>query len=133
MLLTKECDYGIRIIRALKDGEKRTVQTICDQEHVPNKYAYKILKKLQMAKLVQNKRGPDGGYFLIKALNSFTIYDVVTAIDKKLFLFDCLREDAKCPIKSSDNSCTIHHEFVRLQSLLVTEMKVKTMEELLFT
>ena len=77
MLLTKECDYGLRIIRALQDKEIKTVLSICEKEYIPYKYAYKILKKLHKAKLVQNKRGPDGGYFLIKPLSSFTIYDVV--------------------------------------------------------
>jgi len=28
MLLTKECDYGIRVIRALADGTKKTVEAI---------------------------------------------------------------------------------------------------------
>ena len=131
MLLTKECDYGIRIIRALKDKEKRTVQAVCELERIPHKYAYKILKKLQRAGLVQNKRGPDGGYFLIKSLNSFTMYDVVTAIDERLFLSECLRDDIQCPLNNENTPCTIHHELIRLQNLLISEMKVKPMKELL--
>lgn len=131
MLLTKECDYSLRIIRALHDGEKRTVQTICEQEYIPYKYAYKILKKLQHAGLLQNRRGPDGGYFLIKPLDSFTIYDVVMAVNKKLFLVECLRNDEYCPLSSGDTPCTVHLELARLQDLLMSEMQVKTMKELI--
>ncbi|MCL2839487.1 MAG: Rrf2 family transcriptional regulator [Defluviitaleaceae bacterium] len=128
MLLTKECDYGLRIIRTLGDGHKRTVQTICDKEHVPHKYAYKILKKLQHAGLVQNKRGPDGGYFLIKPLNTFTIYDVVSAVNESLFVFECLRDGAICPINNDDKPCIIHGELNRIQNVLMDEMKSKTMD-----
>ena len=131
MLLTKECDYGLRIIRALKDGQRRTVQTICDGEYIPHKYAYKILKKLEKAGLVQNKRGPRGGYFLIKPLNAFSLYDVVNAVDERLFLFECIRADTACPRNTSDAPCALHHELVRLQNLLMAEMKSKNMEEVL--
>ena len=131
MMLTKECDYGLRIIRTLADKEKRTVQTICDIEHIPHKYAYKILKKLQKAGLVQNKRGPDGGYFLLKPINAFTMYDVISAVDDRLFLFECLINEAQCPRNTEDLPCTIHNELIRLQELLVNQMKSKTMEEII--
>jgi len=132
MLLTKECDYGLRIIRALADKEKRTVQKICDTEHIPHMYAYKILKKLQNAGLVQNKRGPDGGYFLIKPLDTFTIYDIVTAVDERLLIFECLTDGAQCPRNTGNSPCTVHCELVRIQTLLVHEMKARSMEELLY-
>ena len=131
MLLTKECDYGMRIMRVLGDGQKRTVQAVCDEEHIPHKYAYKILKKLQKAGLVQNKRGPDGGYYLIKPLSAFTLYDVVSAVDERLFLFDCLRDGAACPRNTGEAPCAMHHELARLQNLLIAEMKAKNMAEVL--
>ncbi|MCL1787009.1 MAG: Rrf2 family transcriptional regulator [Defluviitaleaceae bacterium] len=133
MLLTKECDYGLRVIRTLSDGQKRTVQVVCDTEHIPHKYAYKILKKLQKAGLVQNKRGPDGGYYLVKPLNTFTLYDVINAIDERLFLFECLRGGAQCPRNTGDAPCTFHHELERLQNMLISEMQSKSMEEMLPT
>jgi len=123
MLITKECDYGIRIIRALADGEKRTVKAICDIEHVPYKYAYKILKKLQKAGFVQNKLGPNGGYIRVMPLEAFSVYDVVHAVDKRLFLAECLRGNSECKHNIEGALCKIHAELNRLQSLLITEMK----------
>ena len=131
MLLTKECDYGIRIMRALSDGEKKTVQAICDMEHIPHKYSYKILKKLQKAGLVQNKLGPDGGYTRIKPLDSFSIYDIVHAIDERLFVFECLRNKKECPHNTMGHSCKVHKELDRLQTILINEMKAKTFGEIL--
>ena len=131
MLLTKECDYGIRIMRALGDGQKRTVKTICDVEHVPHKYAYKILKKLQNAGLVKNKLGPNGGYFLQKSLDSFSIYDIICAVDDRVFLFDCLKTDAHCPRNTNDEPCGVHKEFEKIQESLIHALKAKTVEEVL--
>jgi len=126
VLITKECDYGIRIIRALADGKKRTVKTICDMEHVPFKFAYKILKKLQKAGLVQNKLGQNGGYILVMPLDAFTLYDIIQAVDERLFLAECLRGDIECQRKVEDTYCKVHEELDRLQSLLVDEMKSRS-------
>jgi len=131
MLLTKECDYGVRIIRALSTDEKKTVEAICRAEYIPDKYAYKILKKLALAGFVRSLRGRDGGYQLSKTLDEFTIYDVVAAIDGNLFIFECLREDKYCPVKTNEGNCSVHLEFERLQTLLIDEMRAKTMREVL--
>jgi len=133
MLLTKECDYGVRIIRVLSDARKKTVKKICDTEYIPEKYAYKILKKLEKAGFVQSIRGRDGGYYLAKPLDTFTLYDIACAVDENLFVFECLRQEVNCPHKNPDISapCTAHLEFERIQNILVSEMQSKTIQEML--
>ena len=48
MLFTKECDYAIRIMRALSDGELVSVSNICAAEQLPSAMTYKTgsFKKL---------------------------------------------------------------------------------------
>ena len=130
ILLTKECDYGVRVIRALADGEKRNVATICTAELVPMPYAYKILKKLAHAGLLQVRRGKNGGYFLAKPLSTITLYDIVTAVDENLLIFECLSDQNHCSLHQPDAPCNVHLEFNRLQSQLVAEMQAKTMDEI---
>ena len=130
MFLTKECDYGVRIIRTLSDGEKRIVELICEAEHIPGQYAYKILKKLERAGLVQSVRGRNGGYKLQKSLQQITLYDIVTAIDDNLYVFECLRKGHTCANNSSDNPCSIHTEFDRIQKAIQTEMSRHSMQVL---
>jgi len=131
MLLTKECDYGLRIVRALAGGEKKTVEAICDIEHIPDQYAYKILKKMERAGIVQSSRGRNGGYQLVKSPHAFTLHDVISAVDDNLFVFECLREDNSCLHNDPKRPCVVHLEFERLQKLLVNEMRKKTMKEIL--
>jgi len=130
MFLTKECDYGIRIIRALAGEEKKTVETISALEHIPNQYAYKILKKLEHAGFVRSIRGRDGGYQLAKPLSDITLYDIASAMNEKLFLFECLRKDNACSRNSPEQPCAVHVEFRRIQELLTLEMRRKTIEGL---
>ena len=131
MFLTKECDYGVRIIRALSDGEKRIVESICEEEHIPGQYAYKILKKLERAGLVQGVRGRNGGYKLNRALPQISLFDIVTAIDSNLYVFECLRKGHKCVNNPTENCCSIHTELERVQHVLETEMKRNPMQILL--
>ena len=132
MLLTKECDYGIRVIRALADGNKKTVELIATEEQIPPKYAYKIVKKLEQAGFVQSTRGRSGGYRLHKPLNSFNLVDVVLAIDSHRYVNECLRADSTCTFKTNpDQLCTVHIELKRVEILLISELGSKTMEEVL--
>jgi len=130
MLITKECDYGLRIIRALSDNEKRTVAQISEVEHIPHTFAYKILKKLQNAGFVENRLGSKGGYILVKPLNSIYIYDVVIAISDNLYLNECLRPDDLCTRNTIGEPCAVHKEFDRIQNILMTEMKAKNIEQI---
>ena len=131
MLLTKECDYGVRTIRALSDGKKKIVADICEAEHIPVHYAYKILKKLEHTGLVKSLRGREGGYLLARPLNRFSLYDIVVAIDKSLLIFECLKDSSLCPFLHGEQPCAIHVEFERLQTVLVAALQSKPMQEVL--
>jgi len=131
MLLTKECDYGVRTIRALADGNKKTVRAICEEELIPPLYGYKILKKLEQTGLLQSIQGRNGGYQLAKPLDSITLLDIVTSIDDGLFINECLASDKHCPINDPQNPCSVHIELDRMQGLLVSELQSKSMREVL--
>ena len=49
MVITRETDYALRILRALLDGKLHTAGQIAQDELLPQAFAYKILKKLEKA------------------------------------------------------------------------------------
>ena len=49
MFITRECDYAVRVIRALAGESRLSVSEICEKESITAPFAYKILKKLQEA------------------------------------------------------------------------------------
>jgi Rrf2 family protein len=130
MFLTKECDYGLRIVRALSGGEKSTAEQICAAENIPGQFAYKILKKLERADYLRSSRGRDGGYWLTKSTNDISIYDIVTAIDSNLFINECLRQDHRCIRNPEEEPCNVHIELGRIQDVLVSELRQKTISEI---
>ena len=131
MLITRECDYAVRAVRALAEGEKKSVKEICDIEHVPQQYAYKILKKLERAGIVKGSRGVSGGYELCKSLDTFTMLDVVYAVEKELLLNECLGDGYQCPNNHPGKPCNAHTELCRIQKVLAEELSAKTMSEIL--
>lgn len=59
MLITRECDYAVRVIRALSGAERLSVGEICEREEITAPFAYKILKKTSESKARQRlQRSP---------------------------------------------------------------------------
>lgn len=49
MIITRETDYAIRILRSLADLQLKNIREISDEQLVPRQFAYKISKKLERA------------------------------------------------------------------------------------
>lgn len=128
MLLTKENDYAIRMMRSMKDGEKHTIKDICQEEEVPEAFAYKILRKLQKAGLVEVVRGVSGGCRIKKPLYELTLYDVVTAVDEEPLIMPCLRKN--CSRNTKGTVCKVHGELAKIQKVLMQELKERNLAEL---
>ena len=61
MLITRETDYALRMLRVLLDGEKHSAAEMAETELIPMQFAYQILRKLSAGELVQVSRGAAGG------------------------------------------------------------------------
>ncbi|MDR1587811.1 MAG: Rrf2 family transcriptional regulator [Treponema sp.] len=131
MFITKESDYAVRILRTLRDGEKRTMPYVCEKENIPYQYGYKIIKKLERAGLVRSYRGAGGGYMLLKNAARITLLDVISAVDEEALLFECLRHGHRCPMNEGGRKCRVHAEFNRIQNIIVSSLKEKSLAEIL--
>lgn len=131
MIITRETDYGIRIIRSLAGSAKLTVHEIADQEEIPLQFAYKILKKLNHQGLVSVIRGPNGGYRLAVDLGEISLMDVITATDDAFLINKCFQEGYECSYMKHSGACKIHRELGRIQEILVRELKSKSMRDIL--
>lgn len=131
MLITRESDYAIRIIRALKDAELLTIQEICDREQIPKQFAYKILKKLDNAELVEIRRGAAGGCRLNKKAGDITLFDIIQATDEDFLMGHCLKTGFECSYMEKKGRCQIHKELQRVQEILRAELERNSIEDLL--
>lgn len=130
MLITRECDYALRAVRALSDGTKRSVKEVCDAEFIPQQYAYKILKKLENGGIVVSCRGANGGYELVKPLQDLSMLDIVLAVERELLLNECMNCDFDCPNNPANSPCTVHTELCRVQKVLTNALAEKNLQQL---
>ncbi|MCI8496811.1 MAG: Rrf2 family transcriptional regulator [Clostridiales bacterium] len=131
MLITKETDYALRILRALFDGQKLSVAQISEKESIPSQFAYKILKKLSRAELVEIFRGVGGGYRISPDAAQATLLDIIRIIEGEPLLLDCLEPQAECSACRRVSDCRLQREFARVQQILVRELSAKPLRELI--
>ena len=129
MLVTRRSDYATRIIRVLKDGNIHNVSEMCDLEEIPKAFAYKILRELEAAGLVKSERGNRGGYILNRSLEDITLYDIISITEDDVAILHCMKEE--CDRNPADMPCKVHKEFARIQTVLMNEMRKKSMAEIL--
>lgn len=131
MLLTRECDYAIRIMRALDGGEIINVQEICRREDITVPVAYKLTRKLEKSGCIQSHRGSSGGYSLSREMEEVTLYDICTAVDQELFINKCTSPEGECSRNTREHPCTVHQEMCRLQEILTKELRARSLREIL--
>lgn len=131
MFITRECDYAVRVIRALAGEERLSVNDICEKEDITAPFAYKILKKLQKAEIVRGYRGVHGGYSMKKELGGVTLLEIYRAIDPDLFIIECMSPKFECRRNGSDgDACKVHSELARIQQKLMELLSEKTLQEI---
>jgi Rrf2 family protein len=132
MLITREVDYALRILRAMSGGEHVTVREICEREILPQQFAYKILKKLERGGLVKVTRGAFGGCELSGNLKGVTLYDLLTMLDANGAIGNCMRPDYKCEWRGKhDGPCGMHAGLERIQNSLDAELRACALCELI--
>ena len=114
MLFTKECDYAIRIMRALPDGALVSVSNICAAEQLPSAMTYKITRKLEKQGLLKSCRGTNGGYCLNRTLSEISLYDICAVVDPDILLLECMKDGYHCSMNNQQKPCLVHREFCRL-------------------
>ena len=130
MLITREMDYAVRVVRALKDGTKVSASEVAKKEHLPQAITYKVLNSLLKSKLIGSMRGVNGGYYLKCDLTNTTLYDISVALCEDMSITECAREGYDC-INNRCGECILNKEFNRIQSSLNRELQMTTLDKLL--
>ena len=90
MLISRETDYALRILQSLLDVQCKATGDLSKSEMIPQQFAYKIIKKLSRAGLVEITRGVDGGWRLAKNPETVSLYDLMAAMDDRREVNACM-------------------------------------------
>ena len=132
MLITRETDYALRILRCLQDGQLRSIPKICQEEQIPKQFAYKILKKLSGSGLVEVTRGTAGGCRLALDPAEITLSRVMCATEEDRLVNACLDCSFQCERRlAMEEGCTIHSCLCKVQERLDSLLKEYTLADLL--
>ena len=115
MIITKETDYALRILRVLMDGEKHSVAEMSETELIPNQFAYQILRKLSAGNLVRVSRGALGGCVLSCDLDATSLYDLMGVMGERGVLCACMEPGFECRWQDKHGRCAIHCQLAALQ------------------
>jgi Rrf2 family protein len=85
--ISAKTDYAVRAaveLAAAPDGEVVKAERIAEAQQIPLNFLENILAQLRQARIVESRRGPEGGYLLAAPASQITIADVIRAIDGPL-------------------------------------------------
>ncbi|HZP49050.1 MAG TPA: Rrf2 family transcriptional regulator [Vicinamibacterales bacterium] len=118
MRITRTADYGVRVmtrLAAAPAGTRMTVAELAQESQSTVAFTGKILQRLVGARLVVSHRGFEGGFELARAADTITLLDIVTALDGKLCINECMPEGAGC---DRAPTCAAHRVWLKAQEAL---------------
>ena len=97
--------YAIRVMLDLAEhntGEYIPLMDIAKRQEISEKYMEQIMSILNKAGFVRSVRGPQGGYFLTRKPEEYTVGMILRLTEGSLSPVDCLDEGAEnCPRQES--------------------------------
>ena len=133
LLVTREADYALRILRALAGGEQRTAADICEQEQIPDKFVYKIAKKLEKSGFIKIVRGAEGGCRLIVDLHTMSLYDLMEALGADRLVNACMQPEYLCTWQERHAEiCSLHCRLGEVQKKMDALLRDCSLYELLY-
>jgi len=134
MLITREIDYALRILRALQNNQQLTAAELAKGEQIPQQFAYKILKKLKKGQLVNIYRGITGGYALAVDLHHVSLYDLTEIMDGEEKLASCMKPGYQCSwrLARGNSTCKAHINLLQIQQEFTKQLQSYNLYEILF-
>ena len=132
MIITKEIDYAIRMLRVLADKEQHSVQKMSETEDVPCHFAYKIIKKLEKANILTIYRGVNGGCRRTADLSKVSLFDVFSVMGEDRLITACVGRHHECKWNENhDHACTVHKHLCKMQAEMDNELRNSFISDLL--
>jgi len=112
MKLSTKSRYGVRAMfdMAFHGGTLPSqIKDISRRQNISPRYLEQIFQDLKKAGLLKSRRGPQGGYSLMKSAEEITVKEIVLAAEGELLLVNCIKGHRKdgeaAPSCEFDNQC----------------------------
>lgn len=118
MKITNRGKYALRAMLALAQLEKKkpiSISVLAEQERISPMFLEQIFFKLRKAGIVASVRGPGGGFYFDKPLNTITLKDIFLASGEELKTPACGKHARKC---EGMDRCLSHNVWNRVNNLV---------------
>lgn len=133
LLAMKMSNKARYAIRALFDiayhgrGEATQVKVIAERQAVPPRFLEQIFQDLKRANLVHSRRGPRGGYALMRSPETIRIGDIVRALEGPTSFASA---DGDAPEGDSDSRAITEAAFDALASAVDSALNSRSLAQL---
>jgi len=130
MRITRTADYGVRVmtrLAAAPPATRMTVAELAQESQSTVAFTGKILQRLVGARLVVSHRGFEGGFELARPADTITLLDIVTALDGKLCINECMPEGAGC---DRAPTCSAHRVWLKAQEALAQVLGAESLAQM---
>lgn len=130
MRISQEADYALRIVdylSAVGEEGKCDAKSIAEDTNLPQRFAVKILRKLNLAGITKSYRGAYGGYTVNRAPKDITFLDVIECIDGPMCINKCLKDTAACSDGRAGN-CKAHRKLAEVNDIVCKMLREANFE-----
>ncbi|WP_297404957.1 Rrf2 family transcriptional regulator [uncultured Cetobacterium sp.] len=130
MLISREVDYGIRIVLLLCESRRKMdAKEISEISGISIRFTLKILGKLTSSNLVESFRGAKGGYLVSKNPAQISVYDVMDVLEGGIKVNGCFENKSSC-LPSKMALCGLRCKLEEVNSKIKRELQKITMDSL---
>lgn len=128
--LSKKIEYAILAMQymASHGSEKATAKELSEELNISFEFLSKALQSLMKAGLAESIQGIKGGYRLARPPEEISVADVITAMENRIGIVECIQKGKDGCGRAED--CTIRIPMVHLQKKIETIFDSTTIAEL---
>jgi Rrf2 family nitric oxide-sensitive transcriptional repressor len=105
--LRLQTDYALRVLLYLAhSGRQTSVEELAKAYHVSKDHLFKVVQLLSRLGYIQSKAGRNGGVRLVKAAAEINIGKVVTEVEGRTGVLECVADPAACVLEPG---CVLRH------------------------
>ncbi len=92
MKISYKCDYALKIILYMSAPQNSLVhiEELSETQDIPRKFLEQILLDLKKGGFIGSKKGPNGGYYLLKTSDSILLGDIIRFIEGSVYPISCI-------------------------------------------
>ncbi|MDR3259798.1 MAG: Rrf2 family transcriptional regulator [Fusobacteriaceae bacterium] len=132
MRISTKVRYGLKAIAYIaensKDGQFVRIKEISEVQDTSSQYLEQILFKLKNEGIIEGKRGPYGGYKMIKIPQDITLYEIYKILDDEGRVINCNEGEVK-GANCKDDTCNDNCIWSKMDTAIKKILEETTLED----